>query len=140
MGLTENTATALLALNSLDICPDSAVSVEDAELSIIPDHYVFRMLYSQGVPMEDLGVPTVDGTPVETDHRRVWQRFCENFHLFRAIPSRHDVWRRITCDWLAGMVLTNIVDEEEAPDMAREFAYGLAKRAYGFQREPVGKT
>jgi glucuronate isomerase len=37
--------------------------------------------------MEDLGVPTVDGTPVETDHRRVWQRFCENFHLFRATPT-----------------------------------------------------
>ena len=31
-------------------------------------------------------------------------------------------------------------DEEEAPDMAREFAYGLAKRAYGFQREPVGRA
>jgi glucuronate isomerase len=58
-----------------------------AELFIIPDHYVFRMLYSQGVPMEDLGVPTVDGTPVETDHRRIWQRFCENFHLFRATPT-----------------------------------------------------
>ena len=45
------------------------------------------MLYSQGVPMEDLGVPTVDGTPVETDHRRVWHRLCENFHLFRATPT-----------------------------------------------------
>jgi glucuronate isomerase len=58
-----------------------------AELFIIPDHYVFRMLYSQGSPMEDLGVPTVDGTPVEEDHRRVWQRFCEHFHLFRATPT-----------------------------------------------------
>lgn len=58
-----------------------------ADLFIIPDHYVFRMLYSQGVPMEDLGVPTLDGTPVEKDHRRVWQRFCENFHLFRATPT-----------------------------------------------------
>jgi glucuronate isomerase len=58
-----------------------------AELFIIPDHYVFRMLYSQGVQMEDLGVPTVDSTPVETDHRRIWQRFCENFHLFRATPT-----------------------------------------------------
>ena len=46
-----------------------------AELFVIPDHYVFRMLYSQGVPMEDLGVQTLDGTPVETDHRRIWQRF-----------------------------------------------------------------
>ena len=58
-----------------------------AELFIIPDHYVFRMLHSQGTPMEDLGVPTRDGTPVETDHRKVWQRFAENFYLFRATPT-----------------------------------------------------
>ena len=58
-----------------------------AELFVVPDHYVFRMLYSQGVPMEDLGVPTRDGTPVETDHRRIWQRFAENFHLFRGTPT-----------------------------------------------------
>jgi glucuronate isomerase len=58
-----------------------------AELFIIPDHYVFRMLYSRGVPMEYLGVPTLDGTRAETDYRRVWQRFCENFHLFRGTPT-----------------------------------------------------
>jgi glucuronate isomerase len=34
-----------------------------AELFIIPDHYVFRMLYSQGMTLEDLGVQTRDGTP-----------------------------------------------------------------------------
>ena len=66
--------------------PDATLGTP-ADLFIIPDHYVFRMLYSQGVPMEDLGVPTVDGTAVEKDHRRVWQRFCENFHLFRATPT-----------------------------------------------------
>ncbi len=58
-----------------------------AELFIIPDHYVFRMLYSQGVPLEDLGVPARDGTPVEADHRRIWQRFAEHFYLFRGTPS-----------------------------------------------------
>jgi len=58
-----------------------------AELLIIPDHYVFRMLYSQGVPLEDLGVPRSDGGPVEPDHRQIWQRFAENFHLFRGTPS-----------------------------------------------------
>jgi hypothetical protein len=41
---------------------------------------------------------------------------------------------------LGGMVLTGVVDEDEAPDMAREFAYGLAKKAYRFQREPVGRA
>lgn len=58
-----------------------------AELFIIPDHYVTRMLYSQGVPLEDLGVPTVDGSPTETDHRKIWQRFADHFHLFRGTPS-----------------------------------------------------
>ena len=57
------------------------------DLLIVPDHYVFRMLYSQGVKLEDLGVPTKDGTPVETDHRRIWQRFAEHFYLFRGTPS-----------------------------------------------------
>lgn len=58
-----------------------------AELFIIPDHYVFRMLYSQGVPLEALGVPARDGTPVESDHRLIWQRFAEHFHLFRGTPT-----------------------------------------------------
>ncbi|MCE7985438.1 MAG: glucuronate isomerase [Caldilinea sp. CFX5] len=57
------------------------------ELFFIPDHYLFRMLYSQGVPLADLGIPTRDGAPVETDHRRIWQRFADHFHLFRATPS-----------------------------------------------------
>nr|WP_043097265.1 glucuronate isomerase [Kallotenue papyrolyticum] len=58
-----------------------------AELFIIPDHYVTRMLYSQGVAYEDLGVPTRDGTPVARDHRRIWQRFAEHFYLFRGTPT-----------------------------------------------------
>jgi len=61
-----------------------------AELLIIPDHYVFRMLYSQGIPLEKLGVPRVDGTPVETDGRKIWQLFADHFHLFRGTPS--GVW------------------------------------------------
>jgi glucuronate isomerase len=57
------------------------------ELLIIPDHYVFRMLYSQGVSLESLGIPRTDGEPVETDHRKIWQLFAENFYLFRGTPS-----------------------------------------------------
>jgi len=57
------------------------------DLLIIPDHYVFRMLYSQGIPMEDVGVPRRDGGPVEGNHREIWQIFAENFHLFRGTPS-----------------------------------------------------
>lgn len=58
-----------------------------ADLLIIPDHYVFRMLHSQGVPLESLGVPAASGAPVERDHRQIWQRFADAFHLFRGTPS-----------------------------------------------------
>jgi len=59
-----------------------------AELFIIPDHYVFRMLYSQGVSMEALGVPSAQAdVKVEGDHRRIWQTFADHFHLFRATPT-----------------------------------------------------
>ena len=58
-----------------------------AELLIIPDHYVYRLLHSQGVPLEALGVPRVDGGRVETDHRKIWQTFADHFHLFRGTPT-----------------------------------------------------
>ncbi len=57
------------------------------DLLLIPDHYIFRMLYSQGVPLEDLGIPRADGAPVETDHRKIWQTFAERFYLFRGTPT-----------------------------------------------------
>ena len=60
---------------------------DPAELIIIPDHYVYRMLYSQGIALERLGIPSVDGTEVETDHRKIWQIFAENFYLFRGTPT-----------------------------------------------------
>jgi glucuronate isomerase len=59
-----------------------------AELLIVPDHYVFRMLYSQGVTLEALGVPTVDGSPTESDPRAIWKIFADHYYLFRGTPSR----------------------------------------------------
>ncbi|HEX2190046.1 MAG TPA: glucuronate isomerase [Longimicrobiaceae bacterium] len=63
---------------------------EPTALLIVPDHYVFRMLYSRGIPLEALGVPTRDGTPVESDPRRIWRTFAEHHHLFRGTPT--GVW------------------------------------------------
>jgi len=57
------------------------------ELLIIPDHYVYRMLYSQGIPLEAMGIPRRDGGEVERDHRKIWQTFAENFYLFRGTPT-----------------------------------------------------
>lgn len=62
---------------------------DPAELLITPDHYVTRMLVSQGVRLEDLGVARLDGGPVETDPRAIWRRFCQGWHLFRGTPSRY---------------------------------------------------
>ena len=61
-----------------------------ADLLIIPDHYIFRMLYSQGIALESLGIPRIDGGAVETDHRKIWQTFADHFYLFRGTPT--GVW------------------------------------------------
>ena len=61
-----------------------------AALFITPDHYVFRMLYSQGLRLEDLAIPRRDGGPVEGDARRIWRSFAANYHLFRGTPTR--IW------------------------------------------------
>ncbi|WAJ29126.1 glucuronate isomerase [Antarcticirhabdus aurantiaca] len=61
---------------------------DPAALFVVPDHYIFRMLFSQGVPLEALGVPRTDGGAVETDGRRIWRLFAEHYHLFRGAPSR----------------------------------------------------
>jgi len=54
-----------------------------SELIIIPDHYLYRMLYSQGIPMEAVGVPRIDGGETEKDPRKIWKIFADNFYLFR---------------------------------------------------------
>jgi glucuronate isomerase len=57
------------------------------QLFIIPDHYLYRMLYSQGISMESLGIPTIDGSKVEIDSRKIWQIFADNYFLFSGTPS-----------------------------------------------------
>ena len=57
------------------------------ELLLSPDHYLFRMLYSQGIALDDLAVPRRDGTIV-ADPRKAWGVFAANQHLFRGTPSR----------------------------------------------------
>ena len=86
---------------------DNAPFPDPAALFIVPDHYVFRMLYSQGVPMEDLGVPLredasgdgAEGRAQPYDARAIWRAFASRYHLFRGTPTRlwldhafHDVF------------------------------------------------
>ncbi|MCI4643573.1 MAG: glucuronate isomerase [Hyphomonadaceae bacterium] len=93
---------------------DNAPFPNPSELLITPDHYVFRMLYSQGIALEDLGIQPVEpgGRPVETDPRKVWRRFAENYHLFSGTPSR--MWH----DWVYSEVFgLDVVLSAETADL-----------------------
>ena len=67
---------------------EDAAFPDPAQLFVTPDHYVFRMLCSQGVSLNDLGVPRADGGAVETDGRKIWRLFASHYHLFAGTPSR----------------------------------------------------
>jgi glucuronate isomerase len=73
------------------------------ELLLAPDHYLFRMLYSQGVPLEDLGVALRSG-PGSVDPQRAWRTFAAHFHLFRGTPSA--MWLNHTFATVFGLDVT----------------------------------
>jgi len=60
------------------------------EMLITPDHYVTRMLFSQGISYEQLSIPRLDGTRADLDPREVWRVFANNWKIFRSTPSR--IW------------------------------------------------
>jgi len=94
-----------------------------AEFFLIPDHYVFRMLYSQGVPLEAQGVPMNEGEDagaVESDHRKIWQTFAENYHLFQGTPT--GLWLRDELHDLFG------VSEKLTPENAQAMYDRIAER------------
>jgi len=59
-----------------------------ADLLVVPDHYVTRMLISQGVSPDRLGLPRLDGTRT-AEPREIWREFCSHWHLFLGTPSRY---------------------------------------------------
>ena len=66
---------------------DDAAWSDATALLLAPDHYIFRMLYSQGVDLDALAIPSRAGVPA-TDPREAWRLFAQNVHLFRGTPSR----------------------------------------------------
>ena len=63
---------------------------DPASLFVTSDHYILRMLYSRGIPLESLGIAPVDGSSpaAQTDPRKIWQAFADHWQLFRATPTR----------------------------------------------------
>ena len=58
-----------------------------SETLIRPDHYVFRMLYSQGISLQTLGICRVDGGGPVAEPRAAWRLLADNYRLFRGTPS-----------------------------------------------------
>ncbi|WP_027346576.1 glucuronate isomerase [Hamadaea tsunoensis] len=70
------------------ILADDAAFPDPARLIVVPDHYVTRMLYSQGVRPDELGVPRAGETGTAADGREIWRIFARHWPLFRGTPSR----------------------------------------------------
>ncbi|HEX8484045.1 glucuronate isomerase [Sphingomonas sp.] len=66
---------------------DDAPWTDATTLLLAPDHYLYRMLYSQGVDLDALAIPRRDGRPA-TDPRAAWRLLASHYHLFRGTPSR----------------------------------------------------
>ncbi len=81
---------------------------DPATLLIQPDHYVYRMLYSQGVPLEQLGI----GQQQIADPRAVWRLFAQNYFLFRGTPTR--MWMDYIFQELFGMTERLSADTADA--------------------------
>ncbi len=89
--------------------------------------------------LDDEGWPYVVPCWQEWDGDSFWV-IPDDTRAFASIPSRHDAWRRVTRDWLTGMVVTGIVGEDAAAEMAHEVAHGLALQAVCLPREPAART
>src|SRR3954470_19109466 len=92
---------------------------DPAGLLVVPDHYLLRMLVSQGAQLPALGVGSAqDG--VETDPREIWRRFCAGWHLFRGTPTRY---------WLEHeLAVVFGVTEQPGPDTADALYDQLAEQ------------
>ena len=111
---------------------DNTPFPDPATLLVIPDHYVYRMLYSQGISLESLGVPRTDGGPVEKDSRKIWRLFAQHWYLFRGTPTQmwfhhvlHDVFgirERLTPE-SADSIYDRIADCLSRPDFLPRALY-----------------
>jgi glucuronate isomerase len=70
---------------------------DPAKLFVQPDHYVYRMLLSQGISMGELEI----GAPEMKDPRKVWRIFASHYYLFRGTPTR--VWLDFAFQELFGL-------------------------------------
>jgi glucuronate isomerase len=99
---------------------DDRAFPDPAQLIIVPDHYVTRLLYSQGVPLERLGVRRLDGASVATDGREIWRLLAQHWDLFRGTPSR--LWLELVFTGVFG------IDQGLGPTTADDIYDAIAEK------------
>jgi glucuronate isomerase len=99
---------------------------DPAALFVKPDHYVFRMLHSQGVRLEDLGIARRDDRAVETDGRKIWRIFARHWPLFRGTPTR--LWFEHSIERVFG--IDERLDEGNADQLYDAIASQLSERDF----------
>lgn len=99
---------------------------DPAQLLVVPDHYLLRMLVSQGVSLAELGVAAVDGVQLETDPERIWERFATHYHLFRGTPS--SLWLDHVFEFVFG--LEEPLSQATAADYYRHIEAQLATESF----------
>ena len=86
--------------NPAVLAENSPITDPATEL-ITKDHYLLRLLYSQGATLESLGVRPLDGSPAEEDGRLVWRSLADGYHHFRGTPSK--LWLDYTLEEVFGV-------------------------------------
>jgi len=99
---------------------------DPVSLFVRPDHYIFRMLFSQGISLEALGIPDRNGEVKNTDNRAIWRLFAGNWHLFRGTPSR--AWLEHSFETLFG--ITERLSEKNADAIYDTIAAALETPAF----------
>lgn len=94
-----------------------------ADLFVTPDHYVFRMPYSQGVRLEDMGIKPNNGSAFATDPRKIWRRFASYYYLFRGTPLR--LWNDHTLQEVFGV--SQVLSGETADEIYDQVAHSLTQ-------------
>jgi glucuronate isomerase len=114
------------------------VAFDDPATELVTrDHYVVRMLYSQGVPLESLGVRPLDGGDAQSDGRLVWREFARHLHLFRGTPSK--LWLEHTLSEGLGIDMPLRVETADAlyDEMCSRLALGTFRPRAVFERSGI---
>jgi glucuronate isomerase len=90
---------------------------------VTKDHYILRLLYSQGATLESLGVRPLDGSPAEGDGRVIWRALADGYHHFRGTPSK--LWLDYTLEKVFGV--TRPLQPETSDDVYDQVVAGLER-------------